>query len=197
MVRELPPVRSKFAAHTRQEYLHRQLSCSAGLQGNRVSQTVSGPRNLMTRQPISRPRWAAAMMATSGFRVSGSPSAIECRLSVPRDVPSSVPPAQYSGASSLNFTMKSGGLQFHDGANDFVHNTIFDAWLFSQEEATYKTATGATIPTPKNIEHQNELSIYGGGYIPIRRRSSSSLLPTINFTRAKVSLRIRPQFLQP
>jgi hypothetical protein len=79
---------------------------------------------------------------------------------------SSVPPAQYSGAGSLNFTMKSGGLQFHGGANDFVRNTIFDAWLFSQKEATYKTAAGTTIPAPKNIEHQNELSIYGGGYIP-------------------------------
>jgi hypothetical protein len=79
---------------------------------------------------------------------------------------SSTPPAEYMGAGAENFTMKSGGLQYHGQASDFVRNTAFDAWSFTNKWATIKNALGQTIPAPKPPEHQNELSISGGGVVP-------------------------------
>jgi len=81
-------------------------------------------------------------------------------------VVTSTPPAEYSGAGALNFTMKSGGNKFHGSASDFVRNTIFDAWSFTQKQATTKNALGQTVPAPKSVEHQNELSLTLGGHVP-------------------------------
>jgi hypothetical protein len=81
-------------------------------------------------------------------------------------VVTSTPPAEYSGAGSMNFTMKSGGLKYHGQVSDFVRNTIFDAWSFTAKGATTKTASGATVPAPKPVEHQNELSASVGGKVP-------------------------------
>jgi hypothetical protein len=78
----------------------------------------------------------------------------------------SVPPAEYMGAGASNYTMKSGGQQYHGQVSDFIRNTVLDAWQFSQKEATVKNAAGATIPAPKNVEHANELSASGGGRVP-------------------------------
>ena len=79
---------------------------------------------------------------------------------------SSTPPAEYMGAGAENFTMKSGGLQYHGQVSDFLRNTAFDAWSFTNKWATTKNAAGATIYAPKPPEHQNELSISGGGVVP-------------------------------
>jgi hypothetical protein len=81
-------------------------------------------------------------------------------------VVTSTPPAEYSGAGSMNFTMKSGGLKYHGQVSDFVRNTIFDAWSFTAKGATTKNAAGATVPAPKPVEHQNELSASVGGKVP-------------------------------
>jgi hypothetical protein len=81
-------------------------------------------------------------------------------------VVTSTPPAEYSGAGALNFTMKSGGSKYHGSASDFVRNTIFDAWSFTQKQATTKNALGQTVAAPKSVEHQNELSLTLGGHIP-------------------------------
>jgi Carboxypeptidase regulatory-like domain len=81
-------------------------------------------------------------------------------------VVTSTPPAEYSGAGSMNFTMKSGGLKYHGQVSDFVRNTIFDAWSFTAKAATTKNAAGATVPAPKPVEHQNELSASFGGKVP-------------------------------
>jgi hypothetical protein len=81
-------------------------------------------------------------------------------------VVTSTPPAEYSGAGALNFTMKSGGSKYHGSASDFVRNTIFDAWSFTQKQATTKNALGQTVAAPKSVEHQNELSLTFGGHIP-------------------------------
>ena len=81
-------------------------------------------------------------------------------------ITTSVPPAEYMGAGASNYTMKSGGHDYHGQASDFVRNTILDAWNFSQKEATVKNAAGATIPAPKNIEHTNEMSGSVGGRVP-------------------------------
>jgi Carboxypeptidase regulatory-like domain len=81
-------------------------------------------------------------------------------------VVTSTPPAEYSGAGSMNFTMKSGGVRYHGQVSDFIRNTIFDAWSFTAKAATTKNAAGATIPAPKPVEHQNELSASFGWKAP-------------------------------
>ncbi len=68
-------------------------------------------------------------------------------------VVTSTPPAEYSGAGSENFTMKSGGLKYHGSVQDFIRNTALDAWQFTK---------GATKP----VDHQNELSATIGGHVP-------------------------------
>jgi hypothetical protein len=79
---------------------------------------------------------------------------------------SSTPPAEYMGAGAENFTMKSGGLQYHGQAADFVRNTAFDSWSFVNKWSTEKNALGTTIYQPKPPEHQNELSLSLGGVVP-------------------------------
>jgi hypothetical protein len=79
---------------------------------------------------------------------------------------SSTPPAEYMGAGAENFTMKSGGLQYHGQASDFIRNTAFDSWSFTNKWATIKNALGQTVPAPKPPEHQNELSLSVGGVVP-------------------------------
>jgi Carboxypeptidase regulatory-like domain len=108
-------------------------------------------------------------------------------------VVTSTPPAEYSGAGALNFTMKSGGNKYHGQASFFIRNTAFDTWNFTQKWATIPGVdpkTGAAYPTcspvattvtsagqtynyaprgscqPKGAEHQNELSLTFGGHIP-------------------------------
>ncbi|MDP9039316.1 MAG: TonB-dependent receptor [Acidobacteriota bacterium] len=81
-------------------------------------------------------------------------------------VVTSTPPAEYSGAGSLNFTVKSGGSRYHGQVSDYVRNTIFDTWGFSQKALTVPTASGGRAPAPKPAEHQNELSVTFGGHVP-------------------------------
>lgn len=78
----------------------------------------------------------------------------------------SMPPAEYMGAGAENFTMKSGGLQYHGQVSDFVRNTAFDTWGFTAPAATTKNALGQTVPAPKPSEHQNEVSATLGGKVP-------------------------------
>ena len=82
-------------------------------------------------------------------------------------VVTSTPPAEYSGAGSMNFTMKSGGLKYHGQVSDFVRNTSFDAWSFTAKAATTTNAAGQIVPAPKPVEHQNELSASVGGKVPL------------------------------
>lgn len=84
-------------------------------------------------------------------------------------VVTSTPPAEYSGAGAMNFTMKSGSLKPHGQVSDFVRNTIFDAWSFTAKAATMKNAAGQTVPAPKPVEHQNELSASFGWKAPLTR----------------------------
>jgi hypothetical protein len=81
-------------------------------------------------------------------------------------VVTSTPPAEYMGAGAENFTMKSGGLQYHGSVSDFLRNTAFDAWSFTAKAATVKNLAGQTVPAPKPVEHQNELSATVGGVVP-------------------------------
>jgi hypothetical protein len=81
----------------------------------------------------------------------------------------STPPAEYMGAGAENFTLKSGGVHYHGQVSDFVRNTVFDAWSFTNKHATEKrivNGTPTTVPAPKPPEHQNELSVTLGGPVP-------------------------------
>jgi hypothetical protein len=81
-------------------------------------------------------------------------------------VNTSVPPAEYMGAGSMNFTMKSGGLKFHGQVSGFLKNTVFEAWTFSQKATTIKNSLGQNVPAPKAPEHPDELSASIGGFVP-------------------------------
>lgn len=81
-------------------------------------------------------------------------------------VVTSTPPAEYMGAGAENFTVKSGGLAYHGQVSDFLRNTAFDTWSFTAKAATTRNAQGQTIPAPKPVEHQNELSLSAGGHVP-------------------------------
>ena len=81
-------------------------------------------------------------------------------------VVTSTPPAEYSGAGALNFTMKSGGNKYHGQVSDFIRNTAFDAWSFTSKAATVTNLQGQKVPAPKPTEHQNELSVTFGGHVP-------------------------------
>jgi hypothetical protein len=81
-------------------------------------------------------------------------------------VNTSVPPAEYMGAGSMNFTMKSGTLKFHGQASGYFKNTIFEAWTFSQKATTIKNSLGQSVPAPKAPEHPDELSASIGGFVP-------------------------------
>jgi len=78
----------------------------------------------------------------------------------------SSPPAEYMGAGAENFTMKSGTAKYHGQFSDFARNTAFDTWAFTAKAATTRNALGAVIQAPKPIEHQNEMSMSAGGFVP-------------------------------
>jgi hypothetical protein len=76
---------------------------------------------------------------------------------------------EYQGAGSVNYSMKTGGNQYHGTVADFIRNTEFDTWGFSAQFATKKVAingVSTTVPVGKPIDHQNEFTFAVGG--PIR-----------------------------
>jgi hypothetical protein len=108
-------------------------------------------------------------------------------------VVTSTPPAEYQGAGAANFTMKSGGTKYHGQVSDFVRNTAFDSWSFTNKwlpRPGINPATGVVYPTcssasstatvngqavtyapragclSKPSEHTNELSLSFGGRVP-------------------------------
>lgn len=81
-------------------------------------------------------------------------------------VNTSVPPAEYMGAGSMNFTIKSGGLKYHGQVSGFLRNTVFAAWSFSQKASTIKNSAGQNVQAPKSPEHPSEISASIGGYVP-------------------------------
>lgn len=85
---------------------------------------------------------------------------------------SSLPSAEYQGGGAISFTSKSGGNQYHGILADYVRNTAFDSWGYTQPAVTVtKVVNGVatTVPAGKAAEHQNELSVSAGGPIPFTR----------------------------
>ncbi|AEU37553.1 TonB-dependent receptor [Granulicella mallensis] len=74
------------------------------------------------------------------------------------------------GAGSVNYTLASGGNQYHGTIADFVRNTIFDTWGFTAPAATtQKLVDGVikTVPAGKPADHQNEFTAAVSGPISI------------------------------
>ena len=78
----------------------------------------------------------------------------------------STPPAEYMGAGAMNFTMKSGGLKYHGKVADYVRNTVFDSWGFTNKWTQVTNTSGQKVYAAKPVEHQNELSMSFGGVVP-------------------------------
>jgi Carboxypeptidase regulatory-like domain/TonB dependent receptor len=86
----------------------------------------------------------------------------------------SIPAVEYAGAGALNFTMKSGGKQYHGQISDYVRNTIFDSWSFTNKWVPKLGSTLAQCVASANrslcqnkpFEHQNEFSASIGGKVP-------------------------------
>jgi len=77
---------------------------------------------------------------------------------------------EYQGAGSVNYSMKTGGNQYHGTVADFIRNTEFDTWGFTALLATQKKIVNGvltTVPVGKPVDHQNELTAAGGGPISI------------------------------
>lgn len=66
---------------------------------------------------------------------------------------------QFGGAGTSNYTIKSGGNQFHGSAVDYIRNTLFDTWGYFGKEPN---VTGSA---EKPGEHQNQYDISIGGPI--------------------------------
>jgi hypothetical protein len=81
-------------------------------------------------------------------------------------VVTSTPEAEYQGAGLINFTLKSGGSQYHGIVAGFVRARAFDAWSYAAKDATYTNSAGQVVQEPKPDEHQSEFVVSGGGPIP-------------------------------
>ncbi len=113
-------------------------------------------------------------------------------------VVSSSATAEYQGAGAVGFTSHSGGNKYHGTILDVIRNTAFDTWGFTAPAAvTQKVVNGVitTVPAPKPEEHQNELSISGGGPIPLTRHKGFFFA---NFDKYSGTNGVRPaQFTVP
>lgn len=77
---------------------------------------------------------------------------------------------EYQGAGSVNYSMRTGGNQYHGTVADFVRNTIFDTWGFTAIAATQKKLVNGvvtTVPVGKPVDHQNEFTFAIGGPISV------------------------------
>jgi hypothetical protein len=113
-------------------------------------------------------------------------------------VVSSSATAEYQGAGAVGFTSHSGGKKYHGTILDVVRNTIFDTWGFTAPAATVATLVNGVVvnkPAPKPVEHQNELSLSGGGPIPFTRHKAFFFA---NFDKYSGTNGVRPsQFTVP
>lgn len=74
-------------------------------------------------------------------------------------------PANEQGMGVENYQIKSGTKEWHGSVFDFVRNTAFDTWGFTQPAATKLNSSGQTVPAGKPAEHQNEFGLTIGGPI--------------------------------
>ena len=82
----------------------------------------------------------------------------------------STPDAEYQGAGIINFSLKSGGNQYHGSAATYVRARMFDAWSYASKDATCPNAAGVIVQCAKPDEHQSEYVASGGGPIPFLKK---------------------------
>ena len=96
-------------------------------------------------------------MPVSNINAQGSGTAVATAVSVDAvnqfSVQTSGASTSFGGAGVTNYTINSGGNQFHGTVFDFIRNTMFDTWGY------VKLANGASGAAVKPGEHQNS---YGG-----------------------------------
>jgi Carboxypeptidase regulatory-like domain len=113
-------------------------------------------------------------------------------------VVSSSATAEYQGAGAVGFTSQSGGKKYHGTILDVIRNTAFDTWGFTAPAATVPSVVNGvatTVPAPKPVEHQNELSLSVGGPIPFTRHKAFFF---VNYDKYKGTNGVRPsQFTVP
>jgi len=85
-------------------------------------------------------------------------------------VVTSSPDAEYQGAGLINFSLKSGGSQYHGTLATYVRARAFDAWSYASKDAMCPNAAGVTVQCAKPDEHQSEYVASGGGPIPFMRK---------------------------
>ncbi|SNT43562.1 Carboxypeptidase regulatory-like domain-containing protein [Granulicella rosea] len=74
--------------------------------------------------------------------------------------------AAYQGLGVENYSIKQGTNTFHGNANFFIRNTVLDTWGYTQPWVVVTRSDGTSgLPTKKNPEHQDELSLSLGGPI--------------------------------
>jgi len=104
---------------------------------------------------------------------------------------------EYQGAGSVNYTMKSGGNQYHGAVADYIRNRIFDTWGFTAGYATQKAivnGVSVTVPVGKPVDHQNELAISVGGPIKIPHLINGHDKLFFEFAYDKVHSRSAPTY---
>ena len=77
---------------------------------------------------------------------------------------------EYQGAGSVNYSMKSGGNQYHGVVADYIRNRALDTWGFSAGYATQPELVNGVVtqvPVGKPADHQNELALSVGGPISL------------------------------
>ncbi len=82
----------------------------------------------------------------------------------------SSPDAEYQGAGLINFSLKSGGNQYHGSLATYVRARAFDAWSYASKDAMCPNAAGVSVQCAKPDEHQSEYVASGGGPIPLSRK---------------------------
>ena len=99
----------------------------------------------------------------SNINQQGSNNAVSSAVSVDAvdqfSVQTSGASSSFGGAGSTNYTIKSGGNQFHGSVIDFVRNTAFDTWGYLSK---VPSASGVAV---KPGEHQNQYDASIGGPI--------------------------------
>jgi hypothetical protein len=81
-------------------------------------------------------------------------------------VNTSVPPAEYMGAGSMNFTMKSGGLKYHGQVSGFLRTRSLKHGRSVKRQQQSRMPPEQNVPAPKAPEHPDEISGSVGGFVP-------------------------------
>ena len=109
-------------------------------------------------------------MPVTSIYIQGDSRSVSNTISVEAvdqfQVVTSVIPAQYQGAGIQNYTIKSGGSQFHGSLFEYFRNTALDSWGFFTPYTNLSAVTGKAV---KPFEHQNEYGVTLGGPIVKKR----------------------------